>query len=76
MHKRLVALPRPPPRVLARCARYLQSRHDLNRRFAVEIQQTTGLPIVELPQLTEGIQGPEQIASLAGALLADPVFLP
>ncbi len=65
----------PPPRVLARCARHLRSRHQLNRRFVAEIQRTTGLPIVELPQIAEGIQGPEQISSLAGALLANPVFL-
>ena len=65
----------PPPRILARCARYLRSRHELNRRFAAEIQHTTGLPIVELPRLAEGIQGPEQISSLASALLADPVFI-
>jgi len=64
----------PPPRVLARCAHYLRSRHELNRRFSAEIQQTTGLPIVELPRLPEGIQGPDQISSLMGALLANPVF--
>jgi anion-transporting ArsA/GET3 family ATPase len=64
----------PPARVLAHCARYLRSRYELNRRFTAEIQQTTGLPIVELPRLSEGIQGPDQISSLASALLADPVF--
>ena len=64
-----------PARVLARCTRYLRSRHELNRRFTAEIQQTTGLPIVELPRLPEGIQGPDQISSLASALLTDPVFL-
>jgi anion-transporting ArsA/GET3 family ATPase len=67
------ALPR--ARALARCAHYLRSRHELNRRFAAEIQHTTGLPIVELPQLPEGIQGADQIASLASALLANPAFL-
>jgi len=65
----------PPPRVLARCAHYLRSRHELNRRFTAEIQETTGLPIVELPRLPEGIQGPDQISSLMSALLADPAFL-
>ena len=65
----------PPPRVLARCAHFLRSRHELNRLFKAEIQQTTGLPIVELPRLPEGIQGPDQISSLMSALLADPVFL-
>lgn len=64
----------PPPRVLARCAHYLRSRYELNHRFKAEIQQTTGLPIVELPRLSEGIQGPDQIASLIGPLLANPVF--
>jgi anion-transporting ArsA/GET3 family ATPase len=65
----------PPPRELARCAHYLRSRHELNRRFTTEIQQTTGLPTVELPRLREGIQGRDQIASLMNALLANPVFL-
>jgi hypothetical protein len=65
----------PPPRLLARCAHYLRSRHELNRRFTAEIQQTTGLPIVKLPRLREGIQGPDQISSLMSALLANPVFL-
>jgi anion-transporting ArsA/GET3 family ATPase len=65
----------PPARVLARCAHYLRSRHELNRHFTAEIQQTTGLPIVELPRLPEGIQGPDQIASLMSTLLANPVFL-
>ncbi len=65
----------PPPRVLARCAHFLRSRHELNRLFKAEIQQTTGLPIVELPRLPEGIQGPDQISSLMSALLADPVFI-
>jgi hypothetical protein len=65
----------PRARVLARCAHYLRSRHELNRRFTAEIQQTTGLPIVKLPRLREGIQGPDQISSLMSALLANPVFL-
>jgi anion-transporting ArsA/GET3 family ATPase len=65
----------PSPRVLTRCARYLRSRHELNRHFTAVIQHTTGLPIVELPRLPDGIQGPDQIASLASALLANPVFL-
>lgn len=64
----------PPPLVLARCAHYLRSRYELNHRFKAEIQQTTGLPIVELPRLSEGIQGPDQIASLISPLLANPVF--
>jgi hypothetical protein len=63
----------PPARVLARCAHYLRSRHELNRRFTAEIHQTTALPIVELPRLPEGIHGLEQISSLAKALLANPV---
>jgi len=65
----------PSPRVLTRCARYLRSRHELNRRFAADIQHTTGLPIVELPRLPDGVESLEQISALAGALLADPVFL-
>jgi anion-transporting ArsA/GET3 family ATPase len=65
----------PPPRALARCAHYLRSRHELNRHFAAEIQHTTGLPIVELPRLPEGVRSRDQISSLTSALLADPVVL-
>jgi anion-transporting ArsA/GET3 family ATPase len=66
----------PRPRVLASCARYLRARHELNRRFSREIQRATHLPIVELPRLAEGIEGPDQISTLASALLAEPVAEP
>jgi anion-transporting ArsA/GET3 family ATPase len=65
----------PSPHILTRCARYLRSRHELNLRFTSEIQHSTGLPIVTLPRLFEGIEGPDQISSLASAVLADPVFV-
>jgi hypothetical protein len=70
----LGALPRPG--VLAWCARYHRARHELNRGYVAEIQQATRLPIVPLPRLSEGIQGPEQISSLARLLLAAPVDPP
>ncbi len=66
----------PRPGVLAWCARYLRARHELNRSYVEEIQRTTGLPILQLPRLSGGIQGPEQIASLARPLLTAPVDPP
>jgi anion-transporting ArsA/GET3 family ATPase len=66
----------PRPGVLAWCARYLRARHELNRRYVTEIQRVTALPIVQLPRLSEGIHGPEQIASLARHLLGAPADSP
>ena len=66
----------PRPGALAWCAGYLRARHELNRRYIAEIQRTTRLPIVLLPRLSEGIQGPEQISSLARSLLGAPVDAP
>jgi anion-transporting ArsA/GET3 family ATPase len=66
----------PPPGVLAWCASYFRARHELNRSYVAEIRRSTGLPILQLPRLSEGIQGPEQISSLARPLLAAPVDPP
>lgn len=64
------ALPRPA--VLAACVRQLAARHALNLRYTAEIAHTTRLPIVALPYLAEGIRGPQDVASLAEAVLARP----
>ncbi|HXK21046.1 MAG TPA: ArsA-related P-loop ATPase [Myxococcota bacterium] len=64
------ALPRPP--VLAACVRALVSRHALGRHYCEEIAASTGLPIVTLPYLADGIRGPQDVAMLADAVLAPP----
>ena len=59
-------LPEPP--ALAHCARHLRERHALNRRYLAEIARGTGLPLVPLPYLAEGVRGPDDVATLASAL--------
>jgi anion-transporting ArsA/GET3 family ATPase len=66
----------PRPEVLTWCASYLRARHQLNRRYVAEIGRTTGLPIVQLPRLSTGIFGPEQIFALSTPLLAAPADSP
>lgn len=63
----------PPPRVLAACAAHLRARFELNRDYAERIAEWTRLPIVPLPLLPGGVQGPEELALLSDALLARPV---
>jgi anion-transporting ArsA/GET3 family ATPase len=62
----------PSPSTLAACASYLRARHELNRGFVAEIARLTRLPIVLLPHLHRGIEGPEQIETLAGPLVEPP----
>jgi anion-transporting ArsA/GET3 family ATPase len=62
----------PPPRALAACASYLRARHELNRGYVEEIRRLTGLPIVCLPYLLGGVNGPEEIGALADPLLGLP----
>ncbi len=57
------------PRI-ARSARYLRARHELNRRYLREIEQVTALPSVVLPLLPGGIDGPDGLLALADRLLA------
>jgi len=79
LDRRLAALPEdvtldglPPAPVLARCAGFLRSRHELNRHWRGEIASLTGLPCVPLPLLPEGLAGPEDLRVLARALVAEP----
>jgi anion-transporting ArsA/GET3 family ATPase len=76
---RLAALPPglhlpglPPPPVIAACAAHLHERHALNRHYLGEIGRATGLPLVPLPLLPEGVRGPADLAVLADALAAAP----
>lgn len=62
----------PSPGELAACARYLRARHELNTGYVREIGRLTGLPLVPLPYLTEGVEGPDGVERLAGPLLAEP----
>ena len=62
----------PPPSTLAACASYLRARHELNRGFVAEIAHLTGLPVVLLPHLHRGIEGPSEIEALAGPLVDPP----
>jgi len=62
----------PPPRQLAACARMLRLRHELNAGFVAEIAECTRLPLVVLPYLPGGIEGPREIEELASALVAAP----
>ncbi len=66
----LGALPR--PRTLATCASFLRSRHELNRGYVRQIGASTGLPVVELPYASMGLEGTGSLEALAEALLAPP----
>jgi anion-transporting ArsA/GET3 family ATPase len=60
----------PPAGTLARCAGFLRARHELNQAYVSLLEQLTGLPLVPLPYLAEGVEGPEALDVLAQALLA------
>jgi anion-transporting ArsA/GET3 family ATPase len=62
----------PPPGQLARCTRRLRARHELNASFVTEIAAGTQLPLVLLPQLLTGVEGPREIEILADAIGAVP----
>ena len=79
LDERLAALPDavplgelPRPTTLAACARHLRARFELNRGYVTEIGRLTGLPIVCLPYLAQGIEGPAEIERLADALVEAP----
>lgn len=66
----LAGLPRPA--TLAACAAHLRQRHELNAHHLRAIGRATGLPVVPLPYLPSGVAGPDDLARLAEALLAEP----
>jgi anion-transporting ArsA/GET3 family ATPase len=79
LDRRLAALPAetplpglPPPPVLAACATHMRARHALNRHHLAEIARETGLPLLVLPQLPEGVRDVADLARLTEPLLAEP----
>jgi anion-transporting ArsA/GET3 family ATPase len=79
LDRRLAALPPeeelgrlPPPRTLAACAGFLRARFELNREYLARIASSTGLPVVALPHLAQGLEGGGALEVLADALVAPP----
>ena len=66
----LGGLPAPP--VLAACLRHACARAELNRHYLGEIQRSTGLPAIALPELPGGIAGPADLEPLGRLLLQEP----
>jgi anion-transporting ArsA/GET3 family ATPase len=58
------------PHVLARCAAHLRGRYELAQEYVARIGEWTGLPLVTLPWLAEGVHGAAELDRLAPALLA------
>ena len=63
----------PEPRVAAACLRHLRTRFELQRHHLGEVTRATGLPVLVLPFLPDGVTGPEALRPLVAPLLADPV---
>ncbi len=66
----------PPGSVLAACVRHLCQRARLGAHYAAEIEQRTGLPVLCLPFLPEGIRDSGDLARLAALLLDAPGAAP
>ena len=62
----------PAPQTLATCAGYLRARFELNQGYISEISTDTRLPVVILPLIADGIEGPSSIDRLAEPLTAEP----
>ena len=59
----------PSPRWLAACAAHAAARFALNDTYLKQIAQQTGLPVVPLPYLPQGVRGQETLGELADGLL-------
>jgi len=59
--------------VAAACLRHLRTRFELQRHHLGEVTRATGLPVLVLPFLPDGVTGPEALRPLVAPLLADPV---
>jgi len=62
----------PPAGVLADCASFLRARHALNRGYVEQVSELTGLPVLCLPLLVDGVERREDLVRLADPLLAAP----
>ncbi|MBW2417030.1 MAG: hypothetical protein JRH19_00710 [Deltaproteobacteria bacterium] len=62
----------PPVAVLAECASVRRSRYELNRDYVGQIARDCSLPVVQLPNITGGISGPDDLLQLGRELLAPP----
>jgi anion-transporting ArsA/GET3 family ATPase len=58
----------PPAGIVAACARFIQARFELHRRYTEEIVEGTGLPPVVFPFLEAGVRGPDDLGILARCL--------
>jgi anion-transporting ArsA/GET3 family ATPase len=59
----------PSPSQLAACVRTLEARFAQSEHYSEALARETGLPTRSLPYLAEGIRGPDDVATLAAALL-------
>ena len=59
----------PAPKTLARCARHALARHVLNEMHVEALAADVGLPMLRLPYLPDGVNGPLDLETLAQALL-------
>jgi anion-transporting ArsA/GET3 family ATPase len=66
----------PPAGELADCAAFLRSRHALQADYLRLLAERTALPLVSLPYLVEGVDGPDSLGPLAEALLREPEAAP
>ena len=58
----------PPPASMAACIEHLRARSALGTRYLREIRERCGLPVVALPALPAGVEGPSELAELAAVL--------
>lgn len=58
----------PPLVVMARCAKHLRARFELNTHYIDMIRNETQLPVVTLPQIQHGIVSIADLRKLAAAL--------
>jgi anion-transporting ArsA/GET3 family ATPase len=61
----------PDPQVMSSCAAQVRERAELNQQYAQEVARDTELPAVELPFLTDGIRGIDDLRRLAASLVGD-----
>lgn len=64
--------PLPAAGVLAACAAHLRARHELNRSYLATVAERTALPVVSLPLLPGGVNGRDDLRTLAAALVGEP----